>query len=42
MREEFEEIRRLKRENRKLRETNDILKAAACFLRRNSIPGNRP
>ena len=30
--EELEEIHRLKRENRDLRETNEILKAAASFL----------
>lgn len=29
---ELEEIKRLKRENRYLRETNDVLKAAASFL----------
>jgi transposase len=39
---ELEEIKKLKRENRELRETNDILKAAASFFARELDPRNRP
>ena len=39
--EDLEEIRRLKRENRDLRKTNDILKAAASFFARELAPRNR-
>jgi transposase len=35
---ELEEIRRLKKENRDLRETNEILKAAASFFARELDP----
>ena len=39
--EELEEIKRLKKENRDLRETNEILKAAASFFAREPGPRNR-
>lgn len=38
----LEEIKRLRRENRDLRETNDILKSAASFFARELDPRNRP
>lgn len=40
--EQLEEIKRLTRENKDLRETNDILKAAASFFARELDPRNRP
>jgi len=40
--DELAEIKRLKRENRDLRETNDSLTAAASFFARELDPRNRP
>jgi transposase len=40
--DELDEIRRLKRENLDLKETNEILKAAASFSARELDPRNRP
>jgi len=37
---ELEEIKRLKKENRDLRETNEILKAASIFFARKLDPRN--
>ena len=39
--EEFEEIKKLKKENRGLREINEILKAAASFFGREPGPRHR-
>lgn len=39
--EELEEIRRLKRENRDLKEANEILKAASIFFARELDPRHR-
>lgn len=38
------EVAKLRRENQELRDTNELLKAASAFLRRNSTPnvGNDP
>lgn len=38
---ELEEIKRLKKENRELKETNEILKAAASFFARELDPRTR-
>ena len=39
---ELEEIKRLKRENKDLRDINEILKAASAFFARELDPRNRP
>ena len=39
--EELEEIKKLKKENRGLRETNEILKAASIFFARELDPRHR-
>ena len=39
---ELEEIKKLKQENKELRDINDILKAATTFFARELDPRNRP
>ena len=39
---ELDEIKKLKRENKELRDINDILKAATTFFARELDPRNRP
>ena len=39
---ELEEIKKLKRENKELRDINDVLKAATSFFARELDPRNRP